>query len=67
MGNGEWGKESGFLVPTPHSPLPTPFLPFLPYLLPPWRRIDQHRRRKRGAKRRPPHQKPEVQAIARSG
>ena len=26
MGNGEWGGESNFLAPTPHSPLPTPFL-----------------------------------------
>jgi hypothetical protein len=23
MGNGEWGTEIGFLIPTPHSPLPT--------------------------------------------
>lgn len=24
MGNGKWGRESNFLIPTPHSPLPTP-------------------------------------------
>jgi hypothetical protein len=30
MGNGEWGMGNGekilFLIPTPHSPLPTPHL-----------------------------------------
>src|SRR6266540_4425992 len=53
------------------SPFPTPFLPylsFLPFMLPPRRRIARHRRRSQGAKRllphRPPHLKPEVRAIA---
>src|SRR5262245_15036958 len=62
------------LLPTPHSPFPTPslpFSPFLPFLLPPWRRIAQCRRRSRGAKRRPPHRpshrKLKLLAIARSG
>jgi len=40
MGSGELEWESNFLVPTPHSPFPipylpfSPFLPFLPFLLP---------------------------------
>src|SRR5262245_34457603 len=33
MGNGEWGMRMGRQFPYPHSPLPTPFLLFLPFCL----------------------------------